>query len=303
MDRDTTKEPSLAEMTQKAIDILSQDPDGFFLMVEGSQVDWAAHNNEPIGLITDFLAFDKAVDVGLKFAQTNGSTMVVVCPDHGNGGISIGNEFSNTKSTNIIPNFQYDSINVSRDIINPLTGAKYTGRRTAESLIGENSDSYARVVQENYGLTLTKMDIRRIHYLMHSKLKDTIGMIEHFLGSKLSEENFIGWTTTGHTGEDVFLGIYHPDITRRMTGVVDNTDIAKYICDQLKLGDLSADSLYFNKVGLQGYEDYEGIEDPINKTLVFRLKKGKERTTNTITLVPNVNYYLLNGEKIDTRKR
>ena len=61
MDRDPAKQPSLAEMTSKAIEVLSKDEDGFFLMVEGSKVDWAAHANDPIGIISDVLAFDDAV--------------------------------------------------------------------------------------------------------------------------------------------------------------------------------------------------------------------------------------------------
>nr|WP_274378705.1 alkaline phosphatase [Desulforamulus profundi] len=43
MDRNPAEQPSLAEMTAKAIEVLSKDKDGFFLMVEGSKVDWAAH--------------------------------------------------------------------------------------------------------------------------------------------------------------------------------------------------------------------------------------------------------------------
>ena len=57
--------PSLAEMTSKAIDILSQDPNGFFLMVEGGQIDWAAHSNDAANVITDTLSLDSAVSIGL----------------------------------------------------------------------------------------------------------------------------------------------------------------------------------------------------------------------------------------------
>ncbi len=54
-------QPSLAEMTQKALAILSQSPKGFFLMVEGSQVDWACHANDPAHLLSELLAYDRAV--------------------------------------------------------------------------------------------------------------------------------------------------------------------------------------------------------------------------------------------------
>lgn len=46
-------------MTEKAIRVLSQNPKGFFLMVEGSKIDWTAHANDPEGLVTDILAYDK----------------------------------------------------------------------------------------------------------------------------------------------------------------------------------------------------------------------------------------------------
>ncbi|MFA6767920.1 MAG: alkaline phosphatase, partial [Parabacteroides sp.] len=67
IDRDTTKEPALEEMTRIAIDKLSKNPQGFFLMVEGSKVDWAAHANDPVGMATDMLAYDRACGVALDF--------------------------------------------------------------------------------------------------------------------------------------------------------------------------------------------------------------------------------------------
>ena len=56
IDRDPAEEPSLAEMTKKAIELLSRDKDGFVLMVEGSQVDFAAHATDPAGIVSEFLA-------------------------------------------------------------------------------------------------------------------------------------------------------------------------------------------------------------------------------------------------------
>ncbi|MFS0725504.1 alkaline phosphatase [Paenibacillus sp. 1P07SE] len=91
IDRDEVNVPSLAEMTRLAIDVLSQDEDGFFLMVEGSQIDWAGHANDPVALIHDMLAFEDAVDVALAYAKEEGDTLVVVVGDHETGGLNIGN--------------------------------------------------------------------------------------------------------------------------------------------------------------------------------------------------------------------
>lgn len=91
IDRDVVNVPSLAEMTELAVDTLSKDQDGFFLMVEGSQVDWAGHANDPIAAVTDMLAFEEAVDVALDFAKKDKNTLVVVVGDHETGGMNIGN--------------------------------------------------------------------------------------------------------------------------------------------------------------------------------------------------------------------
>jgi alkaline phosphatase len=84
-------EPSLAEMTLKAIDILSKNKKGFFLMVEGSQIDWGGHENNPGYTIRQTLLFDEAVYVALDFAKKSGDTLVVVTADHETGGMSVIN--------------------------------------------------------------------------------------------------------------------------------------------------------------------------------------------------------------------
>jgi alkaline phosphatase len=80
---------SLADLTAKSIEILSQDDDGFFLMVEGSQIDWAAHDHDTVGVIEEMLDFDGAVGVGLDFAQADGRTLVIVTADHETGGFAV----------------------------------------------------------------------------------------------------------------------------------------------------------------------------------------------------------------------
>lgn len=81
--------PSLAEMTQTAIEILSQDPDGFFLMIEGGQIDWACHHNDAAWAITDTLELDHAVAVAKTFATAHPNTLLIVTADHETGGMSV----------------------------------------------------------------------------------------------------------------------------------------------------------------------------------------------------------------------
>jgi alkaline phosphatase len=81
--------PTLAEMTETAITILSRDPDGFFLMVEGGQIDWAAHNNDAQNVIGDVIGFDTAVTIGRTYAQGNSNALIIVTADHETGGMSV----------------------------------------------------------------------------------------------------------------------------------------------------------------------------------------------------------------------
>ena len=82
--------PTLAEMTAKAIEVLSRDPDGFFLMVEGGAIDWMAHKKDIAGTARDVVAFDEAIAVAFDFAQDDGETALIVTADHETGGLELG---------------------------------------------------------------------------------------------------------------------------------------------------------------------------------------------------------------------
>jgi len=81
--------PTLEEMTIAAIEVLSHDPDGFFLMVEGGLIDWVCHANDADASIELTVAFDHAVDAAVAFARGNGETLLIVTADHETGGMSV----------------------------------------------------------------------------------------------------------------------------------------------------------------------------------------------------------------------
>ncbi len=76
-------EPSLSEMTRKAIELLQGSRSGFFLQVEGASVDKRAHAADPCGQIGETVAFDAAVGVALDYAHAHPDTLVIVTGDHG----------------------------------------------------------------------------------------------------------------------------------------------------------------------------------------------------------------------------
>lgn len=82
----------LPNATQLALDKLSKNEKGFFLMVEGSQIDWGGHDNDADYLIEELLDFDKTIGVALDFAKKNGETLVIVTADHETGGFSLSSD-------------------------------------------------------------------------------------------------------------------------------------------------------------------------------------------------------------------
>ncbi|MBN1980463.1 MAG: alkaline phosphatase [Chitinivibrionales bacterium] len=207
-------EPSLSEMTQKAIDILSQDKDGFFLMVEGSQVDWAGHNNDPVYMITDFLAFDEAVRTAVAFARNDGATAVIAFPDHNTGGMTLGSYYSDKKVS-------YDRMPPEL-LVKPLKGMLLSSVGVAAKIADKKDPAQiSEAVQKWWNIALNESDINEILTWPHSS------SFNYRLASVVSKNyTTIGWTTHGHCGEDVPLWCYNASIGGK---TIENTDIAKYL--------------------------------------------------------------------------
>ncbi len=211
MDRQyfATHEPSLAQMVSKAIELLSRDRDGFFLMVEGSQVDWAGHNNDPIYMITDFIAFDDAVKVACDFADKDGKTLVLAYPDHNTGGMKIGH-YDTTAA--------YTATTVE-DLVTPLKGMTMSANGVVAMMDGDTSgDNMKTALQQYWNIAATDADIAEIESLAPS------AGLSYALARVISKNHtVIGWTTYGHNGETVPLWVHG---AAAPVGTIDNTDLA-----------------------------------------------------------------------------
>jgi alkaline phosphatase len=80
---------SLGELTTIALNHLSENEKGFLLMIEGSQIDWAGHDENASYLLSEMEDFTTAVNTSLNFAEENGNTLVIVTADHETGGMAI----------------------------------------------------------------------------------------------------------------------------------------------------------------------------------------------------------------------
>ena len=288
LDRNPAEEPSLAEMTQKAIDILSKNQNGFFMMVEGSKVDWSAHDNDPIGMVTEFLAFDSAVKVALDFAKADGNTLVVVVPDHGNSGISIGNSKCNKG---------YDQLPL-KALMNPLRNAKNTVEAINDFINPKSTpDQIRSVFADRYGvhdLTAAEMDAIRACFADQSagksNSKKSAYALQKLTAEIFNRRTYLGFTTTGHTGEDVFLAIYSPN-GDAPTGLMLNSEVNKYLQQTWNVNLDSLTDTYFvpHALVFEGFQQSIDSTDKFNRVLM--VKSGK----TTLRIPENKNVVFVNG--------
>ena len=82
----------LPNATAEALEYFAQSEEPFFLMVEGSQIDWGGHENNGDYVIQEVLDFDKTIGVALDYAEKHGNTLVVVTADHETGGFSLSGD-------------------------------------------------------------------------------------------------------------------------------------------------------------------------------------------------------------------
>ncbi len=89
VDADT---PTLSQMAEKAIDILDDTDEGFFIMIEGAHIDKHSHNNEAAAMAEALEEFDETIAFALEYAKLDGETLVVVTADHETGGIVLNDD-------------------------------------------------------------------------------------------------------------------------------------------------------------------------------------------------------------------
>ncbi len=233
LDRDTTRLPSIEEMTRKALELLSQNENGFFLMVEGSLIDWAAHANDAAAIITEFIAFDKAVGAVMDFARRDGNTAVIVLPDHGNSGFSIGQGDLDYRVATL------------EQLFGAVSRYKSTSYELAQRFENEDPEKIRQVMEERTGIILTDeehaalLQAKGVHPENYTKVGESRNL-QAVLTEIMNSRTHFGFTSEGHTGEDVFLAAYHPqgDIP---TGLNTNVDINRYLVELTGLEETLAD--------------------------------------------------------------
>ncbi|QLI79209.1 alkaline phosphatase [Bacillus pumilus] len=201
--------PTLKDMTQAALTQLNQDNShGFFMLLEGSTIDSAGHENDVVGAMSEMEDFEKAVQTALQFAKKDQETLVVITADHATGGFSFGADGMTSET-----GYKWDPA--------PILAAKKTPVYMAKKIAG--GQSVHDVLHTNIDFSLTKEEISQVENAAQSGKASTIQLsIQHIF----DQRSFSGWTTFAHTGEDVPVYAYGPG-KAAFQGWIDNTKQGK----------------------------------------------------------------------------
>lgn len=166
------------------------------------------------------MAFDNAVAKAADFAKKDGNTLIVAMTDHGNSGISIGDRSTSEN---------YDKTHWTR-FINPLKKAKVTGEGFEAILENQSAKQDAVKIRSlaKQWLGIDDLTHEEVNSIMGAKT----GSLNYVIGPILAQRAKIGFTTNGHTGEDVVLYSYDPR-GRLLGGLMDNTEVAHFIASAL----------------------------------------------------------------------
>lgn len=289
LDRDPSKEPAIDEMTRIAIEKLSHNPNGFFLMVEGSKVDWAAHDNDAVAMATDFLAFDRACKEAFDFAKRDGNTAVIVVPDHGNSGISIGRRDQGN----------YSSLTKDQ-LFGALSKYKATAPEMAKKINNVPFEDLQKIFKEYCEIELTEYEIEVLKNckeyekspIPKEERKAVRGSLynsglSRMIAQIMTQRTGLAFTTNGHTGEDVFLASYHPQEEHRAKGMLTNVQLNEYLCNMLgtthsALDSLTAANFAPHKEVLNGYDCTITTTKHDGKDAATLTVKGKIQGKNSI---------------------
>jgi alkaline phosphatase len=214
IDRAATREPSLAEMTAKTLAVLSRNPRGFFVMIEGGRIDHAAHRNDAPGTIRDTLAFDDAVGVALEFARKHPDTLLIVTADHETAGMALIGHSKDSKEYVGIDLAAIRKARASFEVIAHELGTNPTPQKVrqvvAQYLDIQITDSEARIVADD---TIRKLDPANYGYpYMHS------------LAFVLRPYLRVGWGSQTHTATPLYAFGVGPG-SERIKGLLHNTQV------------------------------------------------------------------------------
>ncbi len=229
-DRDEldSDEPTMEAMTEKALEVLSEDEDGFFLMAEGARIDHASHAADIPGVVAETLDFDASVKAAMDFAEENEDTLVIVTADHETLGFSVTEPLEKEALMDI-------------DVSPEYMAAQMTEKENGE---GYTADSVKSVFEEYADISLTDEEVAEFNknvldedgdlkytYLVGWEIGSVIA--EEYQAGLLNREVRANSSTGGHTLNSVPIFAYGEG-AESFNGMMQNTEFSDLLFDSMK---------------------------------------------------------------------
>lgn len=228
---------TLQQITKAALNQVynrtDKDYPNFFIMIEGGNIDWAAHANDGGAVIKEVLNFQKAIDVAYQFyLQHPDETLIVVTADHDTGGMALGRRDNRRPDLSLV-----DFQRISKDRFSDYCKARYKEGKSftwpmMREFLGQNLGFFGAVkVSEKQEKELRESFERIFHQgkgrdvkTLYNDFNQYAEQVFDLFNSKLG----IGWTTSNHTGNPV--PVYAVGVGAEAFGrALDNTQIPMLI--------------------------------------------------------------------------
>ena len=208
----TDKDLTLAEITSAGIDFLEEkSKKGFFMMIEGGKIDYAAHNDDGATVFQEVLDFDAAVAVAYEFYKKHkDETLIIVTADHETGGLVLGYRGDYTLN------------------LKALSSQKVSVERMIEILQAEKETTWSRLeqlVKEKIGVGIRNKKATEEKVTVDYKLAQEIAYNAVY---DLNRSAALSWASGNHSGTFVPLFAIGNGADL-FNGVIDNTDISNII--------------------------------------------------------------------------
>lgn len=237
IDPNYKKSIPLADFLEEAIDLL-ENKDGFFIMLEGGKIDWAAHSNDAAGIIHEMLEFDKAIAKAFEFYLLHPEeTLIIVTSDHETGGLALGNAVNEYQTDfKFLQNQKYSQAYIEKEIAKSmLINREFQELLTLiDTLCFNNSISFT---EEEIGKLKLAYDytISGISHYNPNELYEIYGGYHAIVSAVINIINTragIGFTTWSHTASPVPV-IAIGTGSELFDNYFDNTEISSKIWDAM----------------------------------------------------------------------
>ena len=241
-------EPSLTEMVSKALEVLSKNDKGFFLMIESGLLDWVAHPNEAGAVMKELLEMDRMLGVIKEYIDKNPETLLVITADHDTGGMGfeyahISAEDHERKQKNGYELFSKTDGYSNGQYVAGVTDHMDYAAKNNLAILASQKKTYNQMYQEIKEINpldpkkRSPEKISKIFYsgtgikLPAEKFFPSMGIED--LSKVLNSELGMFWGTHNHTGAPL-ITVYYGNQQSLRGGVLQNTELHDSIEDFLK---------------------------------------------------------------------